>query len=62
MENNDILHLRKDLNDLKETVETLSILINKELIKELNEEVNNMESGEFLTKEEFQRKHNIKIQ
>ena len=30
-------------------------------IKELQEETKNIESGEFLTEEEFERKHKVKI-
>ena len=57
----EITRLRSDVNNLKETVERLSILMNKKLIKELNEEAENIESGDFLTEEEFERKHKVKI-
>ena len=57
----EIMRLRNDVNNLKEVVERIAILMNKKLIKELNEEAENIESGEFLTEEEFERKHKIKI-
>lgn len=56
-----IIQLRSDVNNLKEVVERLSILMNRKLIKELHEETKNIESGEFLTEEEFERKHKVKI-
>jgi len=61
MENKEIMHLRSDVNNLKEIVERLTILMNKKLIKELHEEAENIESGEFLTEEEFEKKHKVKI-
>lgn len=61
MENKEIISLRKDVNNLKEVVENLAILMNGKLIRELREEANNIESGEFLTEEEFEKKHNVKI-
>jgi len=57
----EITRLRSDVNNLKEVVERLSILMNRKLIKELNEEAENIESGDFLTEEEFERKHKVKI-
>jgi len=57
----EIMQLKSDMNRLKELVETLTILMNKRLIKELQEETKNIESGEFLTEEEFERKHKVKI-
>ena len=57
----EIVQLRNDLNRLKEVVENLAILMNRRLIKELHEEAENIESGEFLTEEEFQKKHKVKI-
>lgn len=62
MENKEIISLRKDVNNLKEVVENLSILMNRRLIRELKEEADNIESGEFLTEEEFEKKHKVKIQ
>ena len=62
MENGEILQLRKDVNNLKEVVENLTILMNKKLIRELQEEADNIESGEFLTEEEFEKNHKVKIQ
>lgn len=59
--NKEIMQLRKDVNNLKESVENLTILMNRELIIELMEEKHNIESGEFLTKEEFEKKHKIKV-
>lgn len=61
MENKEIISPRKDVNNLKEVVENLAILMNGKLIRELREEANNIESGEFLTEEEFEKKHNVKI-
>ncbi len=61
-QNAEIGQLRKDVNSLKETVENLSILLNKELIKELQEEADSIKSGDFLTEEEFEKKQNVKIQ
>ena len=58
----EISRLRKDVDILKEIVENLAILMNKRLMKELYEEAENIESGEFLTKEEFEKKHKVKIQ
>ena len=57
----EITQLRSDVNDLKEVVERLSILINRKLIKELHEEAESIESGDFLTEEEFENKHRVKI-
>ena len=62
MENKAIIELRRDVNNLKEIVENLAILMNKKLIVELQEEADNIESGEFLTEEEFEKRHKIKIQ
>ena len=55
------MQLRSDLNRLKEVVENLAILMNKKLIKELHEEAENIKSGEFLTEEEFEKKHKVRI-
>ena len=55
------MQLRNDVNQLKEVVERMAILMNRKLIKELNEEAENIESGQFLTEEEFERKHKVKI-
>ena len=62
MENKEIVQLRRDVNNLKEVVENLAILMNKKLIRELQDEADNIESGEFLTEEEFEKKHKVKIQ
>ena len=56
-----ITQLRSDLDKLKEVVERLAILMNKKLIKELHEEAENIESGEYLTEKEFEKKHKVKI-
>ena len=61
MENEDMIQLRNDVDKLKEVVERLAILMNRKLIRELHEEVKNIGSGEFLTEQEFERKHNVKI-
>ncbi|MEK6888570.1 MAG: hypothetical protein AABW80_00495 [Nanoarchaeota archaeon] len=57
----EITQLRSDVNNLKEVVERLSILMNRKLIKELHGEAENIQSGEFLSEEEFERKHKVKI-
>lgn len=57
----EIMKLRRDLNNLKEIVETLAILMNKRLMNELYEEAENIEEGEYLTEEDFSNKHKIKI-
>ena len=57
----EIAELRNDVNSMKEVIENLAILMNKKLIKELQEEAKSIESGEYLTKEEFERKHKVKI-
>ena len=58
----EITQLRNDVNSLKEVVENLAILMNRKLIKELHDEAENIKSGDFLTEEEFERKHKFKIQ
>jgi len=62
MENKEIISLRKDVNNLKDVVENLTILMNRRLISELKEEADNIEAGKFLTEEEFEKKHKVKIQ
>ena len=57
----EIAQLRNDVNRLKELVERMAMLMNRKLIRELNEEAENIESGQFLTEEEFERKHKVKI-
>ena len=57
----EIVQLRNDVNKLKEVVERMVILMNRKLIRELGEEAKNIESGQFLTEEEFERKHKVKI-
>jgi len=57
----EIMQLRSDVNNLKEVVEKLAILMNRKLIKELYTEAGNIESGDFLTQEEFENKHKVKI-
>jgi hypothetical protein len=61
-QDSEFLQLRRDVNNLKEVVENLAILMNKKLIKELQEEADTIEAGEFLTEEEFENKHKVKIQ
>jgi hypothetical protein len=60
-QNKEITQLRRDVNNLKEVVENLAILMNKKLIRELQEEAGNIEAGEYLTEEEFEKKHKVKI-
>ncbi len=57
----EIVQLREDVNRLKEVVERIATLMNRKLIRELDEEAKNIESGQFLTEEEFERKHKVKI-
>jgi hypothetical protein len=57
----EIVQLRNDVNNLREVVERMAMLMNRKLINELNEEAKNIESGQFLTEEEFERKHKVKI-
>ncbi len=57
----EITQLRSDVDNLREVVERLSILMNRKLIRELHHEAENIESGEFLTEEEFEVKHKVKI-
>lgn len=57
----EIVQLRNDVNRLKEVVERMAMLMNRKLIKELDEEAENIKSGQFLTEEEFERKHKVKI-
>ena len=57
----EIAQLRNDVNGMKEVIENLAMLMNKKLIKELKEEAKNIEAGEYLTKQEFERKHKVKI-
>ena len=49
----EIVQLRNDVNNLREVVERMAMLMNRKLINELNEEAKNIESGQFLTEEEF---------
>ena len=57
----EIKQLRNDVNNLKEVVERMAMLMNRKLIMELNEEAKNIESGQFLSEEEFEMKHKVKI-
>jgi len=57
----EIKQLRNDVNNLKEVVERMAMVMNRKLIMELNEEAKNIESGQFLSEEEFERKHKVKI-
>ena len=57
----EITQLRNDVNNLKEVVERITILMNRKLMRELNEEAKNIESGDYLTEKEFERKHKVKI-
>lgn len=53
--------LRNEVNSLKEMVENIAVLINKKFIQELYGEVKNIEAGDYLSEEEFEQKHKIKI-
>ena len=57
----EIVQLRNDVNNLKEVVEKMAILMNRRLMKELHEEAESIESGNFLTEEEFEAKHKVRI-
>ena len=48
---NEIVQLRNDINKLKEIVERLAIMLNKKLMRELYEEAENIENGNYLTEE-----------
>lgn len=60
-ESKEIMQLRRDLNNLKEIVENLAVLMNKRLINELYGDAESIKKGEYLTEEEFSRKHRIRI-
>ena len=45
----EIAQLRNDVNGMKEVIENLAMLMNKKLIKELQEEAKNIEAGEYVT-------------
>ena len=60
-QNKEIITLREDVNNLKEIVEKLTILMNRKLVYELYGEAKNISSGNYLSEEEFEKKHNIKI-
>jgi hypothetical protein len=57
----EIIQLRNDVDKLKEIVERMAILMNRKLIRELNEEAKNIASGQFLTEEEFEKKHKVRV-
>lgn len=57
----EIMQLRRDLNNLKEIVENLAILLNRKLMKELYEEAQNVENGEYIAEEEFSDKQTLKL-
>lgn len=57
----EIIALREDIDNLKEIVERLAILMNKKLVYELYEEAKSISSGNYLSEEEFEKKHNLKI-
>jgi len=61
MENVELIQLREEVNNLKEIVESLAILMNKKLVHELYEEYKNIESGDYLTEEQFEKKNKVKI-
>ncbi|MBI2003925.1 hypothetical protein HYS72_00480 [Candidatus Pacearchaeota archaeon] len=60
-QNEEIIMLRNEVNSLKEMVENIAVLINKKFIQELYGEVKNIEAGDYLSEEEFEQKHKIKI-
>ncbi len=60
-QNKEIITLREDVNNLKEIVERLTILMNRKLVYELYEEAKDINSGDYLSEEEFEKEHNIKI-
>ena len=61
MENVELIQLREEVNNLKEIVESLAILMNKKLVHELYEEYKNIESGDYLTEEQFEKKIKLKF-
>ncbi|MEX0920156.1 MAG: hypothetical protein WDZ69_01070 [Candidatus Pacearchaeota archaeon] len=57
----EIMELRNELESLKRVVESLAALVNEDLILELYKEHKDIEAGNYLTEEQFEKKHNIKI-
>ncbi len=57
----EIVQLRSDVNNLKEMVENLTILMNKRLMMELHEEAREISAGNFITEKEFENRHKVKI-
>jgi len=64
MENESIVknvnELREEVNDLKNLVENISTLLNKKLIKELYKRAEDIDKGEYYTKEEFMKRNFLK--
>lgn len=60
-QNREVIKLKEDVNNLREIVEKLVILMNKSLIHELYIESKNIESGAYLTEEDFEKRHKVKI-
>ena len=56
----EIVEIRKDLQNLKETIEIFFILLNKKLMKELYREIAQIKNGDYYTKEEFMARHHLK--
>ena len=56
----EIIELKRDVNDLKEVVENITILLNKKLMIELYQEAKSIQEGEYYSEEEFIKKHKIK--
>jgi hypothetical protein len=54
---NELIKIKKEISDLKESVENISTLLNRGLIKELEEESDNIKNGEYLTEDEFKKNH-----
>ena len=53
---NTIKILKEENEELKEVV---AIALNKPLLKEIGEAIREIERGEYITEEEFARKHNL---
>lgn len=58
-QHNELTKIKEDIAYLKETIENMSIILNKKFIEELHEESKNIKNGEYLTEEEFKKGHHL---
>lgn len=56
---NELTKIKEDIAYLKETIENMSVILNRRFIEELHEESENIKNGEYLTEEEFKKSHFI---